>query len=107
MWRSRSARCACFSTPGRFFRPPGNLCHLTTVIWGLFRPMMICAECGRCGRRSILSQRSDTHEPQLTSAPAEPVTLRCDLCGSRRVQVVEFDSPYLAMAFVAKRGSGR
>ncbi|MET3352797.1 hypothetical protein V5F34_20760 [Xanthobacter autotrophicus] len=69
--------------------------------------MMICAECGRCGRRSILSQRSDTHEPQLTSAPAEPVTLRCDLCGSRRVQVVEFDSPYLAMAFVAKRGSGR
>lgn len=70
--------------------------------------MMICAECGRCGRRSILSQRPDTSETQLTSSePAEPVTLRCDLCGSRRVQVVEFDSPYLAMAFIAKRGSGR
>ena len=69
---------------------------------------MICAECGRCGRRSILSQRPDTETPQLASSvPAEPVALRCDLCGSRRVQVVQFDSPYLAMAFIAKRGSGQ
>lgn len=70
---------------------------------------MICAECGRCGRRSILSSHapealltaSDADEPEL------PARLRCDLCGSRRVQVVRFSSPFAAVSFVTGRGSGR
>lgn len=74
---------------------------------------MICAECARCGRRSILSPRTAgaiDHAFEGAAAaevPPEPVSLRCDLCGSRRVSVVHFAAPVEAIAFVAKRGSGR
>ncbi|MFG1300178.1 hypothetical protein V5F49_10335 [Xanthobacter sp. V3C-3] len=69
---------------------------------------MICAECGRCGRRSLLSDRQAPAPRTLLPGPGEDTPrLRCDLCGSRRVRVVEFDSPFAAVSFVTGRGSGR
>lgn len=75
---------------------------------------MICAECARCGRRSILSSRAagtigrafEEAEGDPLPAHAAPLRLRCDLCGSRRVTVVRFSAPFEAIAFVAGRGSG-
>ncbi|MFG1346347.1 hypothetical protein V5F59_15745 [Xanthobacter autotrophicus DSM 431] len=74
---------------------------------------MICAECGRCGRRSILSAKpsvalAETVPPTANAVADEPPPrLRCDLCGSRRVRVVRFASVFDAISFVAGRGSGR
>jgi len=45
-----------------------------------------------------------------TSLPGpgeEPARLRCDLCGSRRVRVVRFESAFAAVAFVTGRNAGR
>ncbi|MFS8038183.1 hypothetical protein ACI7BZ_14705 [Xanthobacter sp. AM11] len=75
--------------------------------------MLLCAECARCGQRSILSGHTAGDRPRLaegetqTQEPAAPASLRCDMCGSRRVRVVEIATPFDAIAFVAKRGSGQ
>lgn len=72
---------------------------------------MLCAECPRCRRRSIIGmekphlqlEESAPHQ----SAPAEeaspPTRLRCDLCGSRAVRIVSFASPIEALRFTTAR----
>lgn len=89
---------------------------------------MICAQCDRCGRRSILSPMDPHAEPPAdgafaAAAPAiagpgnagggdavsgeAPLRARCDLCGSRNVRVVRLASMFEAVAFVNGRLSGR
>lgn len=64
---------------------------------------MICAECPRCRRRSILGKPSAeiTHEPE--PAPAPTSRLRCDVCGSKDVRIITFASPVEAVRFVNQR----
>lgn len=64
-------------------------------------PSMLCAECMRCGRRSILGRAL----PEIAE-PATPSSgrLRCDMCGGRRVRVVQTDNPMQLVAFIAGRG---
>ncbi len=63
---------------------------------------MLCAECLRCGRRSILgapaAALAETPDPAIPSP-----RLRCDLCGGRRVRVVRPAGPMELIAFVAGR----
>lgn len=40
-------------------------------------------------------------------ADEAPPRLRCDLCGSRRVHLVQFGSAFEAVSFVTGRGRGR
>lgn len=65
---------------------------------------MLCAECSRCRRRSIVGANRQTltaeTEPELATT-----RLRCDLCGSRDVRLVRFQSPIEALRFTtAKAG---
>lgn len=65
---------------------------------------MICAECDRCHRRSILSPRGEGEDERLkNSTEAAALGLRCDLCGSRRVRLVRVASPFEAVAFINGR----
>lgn len=65
---------------------------------------MICAECDRCHRRSILSPRGEERSSQLEGpADTRGLSLRCDLCGSRRVRLVRVTSPFEAVAFINGR----
>lgn len=71
---------------------------------------MICAECSRCGRRSILSGKTSDAPAALpgdSGTQAAPPRMRCDLCGSRSVRLVQIDGPLQAVAFIAGRGGGR
>lgn len=63
---------------------------------------MLCAECPRCRRRSIIGLNKET--PRLNEAP-DPVAvrLRCDICGSRGVQLVRFRTPIEALHFATRR----
>lgn len=70
---------------------------MTAIIRYMF--LMICAECDRCHRRSILSPRGEEEGKLETAALA----LRCDLCGSRRVRLVRVASPFEAVAFINGR----
>ncbi len=63
---------------------------------------MMCAECLRCGRRSILGR----HAESTIEAPdraARERRLRCDMCGGKRVRVVRTASPAELVAFIAGR----
>ncbi|WP_029348941.1 hypothetical protein [Bosea sp. 117] len=63
-------------------------------------PPTLCAECLRCGQRSILGRAL----PQLAGgAMPEGGRLRCDLCGGRRVRLVPARGPAEIIAFVARR----
>lgn len=62
---------------------------------------MLCAECLRCGRRSILG-KAETVALEREAPPAGS-RLRCDMCGGRRVRVVRTESPTALVAFVAGR----
>lgn len=64
---------------------------------------MICAECPRCRRRSILGKPSAelTMEPDAEPSPAS--RLRCDVCGSKDVRIITFTSPIEAVRFVNQR----
>lgn len=66
---------------------------------------MLCAECLRCGRRSILGRGADAGALALPdpAAPGKAERLRCDMCGGRRVRVVKTASPAELVAFVAGR----
>ena len=62
---------------------------------------MICAHCQRCGKRSALGQgASGTLAP-----PKEEATfsLRCDMCGCRRVRLFEAQGPAEMLAFLTGR----
>lgn len=63
---------------------------------------MFCAECLRCGRRSIIG-RVNTLADERDSAAAPAGRLRCDMCGGRRVRLVRTESPAALVAFVAGR----
>jgi hypothetical protein len=67
---------------------------------------MICAECPRCRRRSIISSESPRFQPSETADErvAQPISLRCDLCGSKKVRIYNFTSPIEAVRFMANRG---
>ncbi|MFG1222183.1 hypothetical protein V5F63_19455 [Xanthobacter autotrophicus DSM 597] len=64
---------------------------------------MICAECDRCHRRSILSARGDEDGRLEDTSEMRANSLRCDLCGSRRVRLVRVASPFEAVAFINGR----
>ena len=64
---------------------------------------MICAECDRCHRRSILSGRGEDEDRLGDSGQTASLRLRCDLCGSRRVRLVRVASPFEAVAFINGR----
>ncbi len=68
---------------------------------------MLCAECPRCRRRSILGKPSAelTHEPapEPAAAPATGARLRCDFCGSKDVRIITFASPIEAVRFANQR----
>lgn len=69
---------------------------------------MLCAECDRCRRRSILSPKESQAGSPLVAGPgADAARLRCDLCGSRRVRLVRFASMFEAVGFVTGRLSGK
>ena len=74
---------------------------MTAIIRYMFA--MICAECDRCHRRSILSPRGEEQGQLENSSEAAPLALRCDLCGSRRVRLVRVASPFEAVAFINGR----
>ncbi|MFG1422279.1 hypothetical protein [Roseixanthobacter liquoris] len=67
---------------------------------------MICAECPRCRRRSIISSESPRLQPSEAEQEgvAQSVNLRCDLCGSKKVRIYNFTSPIEAVRFMANRG---
>lgn len=67
---------------------------------------MLCAECSRCRRKSILGLApADVYLP----APHDPggaaagARVRCDLCGSKDVKLIRVASPAEAVAFVTSR----
>lgn len=72
---------------------------------------MLCAECPRCRRRSIIGMAKP--DLQIEAAPRETAEgegvstassrLRCDLCGSRAVRIVSFASPIEALRFATAR----
>lgn len=64
---------------------------------------MICAVCDRCHRRSILSPRGEEGERIDETTKSKGMSLRCDLCGSRRVRLVRVASPFEAVAFINGR----
>lgn len=65
---------------------------------------MLCAECLRCGRRSIISREATPviASPEPAAEPAEK--LRCDMCGGHRIRLVRTESPASLVAFIAGRG---
>ncbi|HQS11343.1 MAG TPA: hypothetical protein PLK13_21200, partial [Xanthobacteraceae bacterium] len=67
---------------------------------------MICAECPRCRRRSIISSEMPRLQPSETEddKALPPISLRCDLCGSKKVRIYNFTSPIEAVRFMANRG---
>lgn len=69
---------------------------------------MLCAECPRCRRRSIIGMAKP--DPYLEDASATPkegastgARLRCDLCGNRAVRILSFTSPIEALRFTTGR----
>ncbi|WP_348838616.1 hypothetical protein [Xanthobacter sp. KR7-65] len=52
-----------------------------------------------------MTERPAVDRPVLAGPEGEGVRLRCDLCGSRRVSVRNFESLFEAVAFVNGRGS--
>jgi hypothetical protein len=74
---------------------------VTAIIPYLF--LMICAECDRCHRRSILSPRGEEEGRLQDSNETGRLALRCDLCGSRRARLVRVASPFEAVAFINGR----
>ncbi len=71
---------------------------------------MLCAECPRCRRRSIIGMAKPDPYIEDTSAAAgekegaQPgARLRCDVCGSRAVRIVSFSSPIEALRFTTAR----
>lgn len=64
---------------------------------------MLCAECPRCRRRSIIGMNRNHLAPE-----AEPELpqgrLRCDLCGCRQVRLVRLQSPIEALRFTNAKG---
>lgn len=67
---------------------------------------MLCAECSRCRRKSILGLApADVHlpTPDTPTAAERGARLRCDLCGSKDVKLVRVASPAEAVAFVTSR----
>ena len=62
---------------------------------------MLCAECSRCRRRSIIGANRNQTLPE-GDEPAE-LRLRCDLCGSRQVRIVRVGSPIEALRFTTGR----
>lgn len=64
---------------------------------------MLCAECSRCRRRSALGAGISRLSDRDAEEAPPPLTLRCDLCGSKRVRVVRVESPADLVAFLAQR----
>lgn len=64
---------------------------------------MLCAECPRCRRRSIIGVNKDRLPLDDGSDPAA-VKLRCDICGSKSVRVLRFRSAIEAMRYANGRG---
>ncbi|MGU3493857.1 hypothetical protein ACLBXM_07435 [Xanthobacteraceae bacterium A53D] len=65
---------------------------------------MLCAECPRCHRRSILGKPSADITAQGPEEPPANAKLRCDFCGSKNVKLIRFDSPMEALRFANTRG---
>ncbi|GGF73993.1 hypothetical protein GCM10007301_37250 [Azorhizobium oxalatiphilum] len=66
---------------------------------------MLCAECPRCHRRSILGKPSADITDQTAPEPPAGAKLRCDFCGSKNVKLIRFDSPMEALRFANTRGT--
>ncbi|QJP12248.1 hypothetical protein G3545_00380 [Starkeya sp. ORNL1] len=64
---------------------------------------MLCAECLRCGRRSIIGRGNTLADEREQPTPAPAERLRCDMCGGRRVRLVRTESPTAMIAFIAGR----
>ncbi|QTL05421.1 hypothetical protein J5J86_09110 [Aquabacter sp. L1I39] len=67
---------------------------------------MLCAECSRCRRKSIIGLApADVYLPRPADAAgaAQGARLRCDLCGSKDVKLIRVASPAEAVAFVTSR----
>lgn len=64
---------------------------------------MLCAECLRCGRRSILGRLNALADERDQPAPVPAGRLRCDMCGGRRVRLVRTENPAALVAFIAGR----
>jgi hypothetical protein len=64
---------------------------------------MLCAECLRCGRRSILGRTNALADEREERVPAPAGRLRCDMCGGRRVRLVHTANPAALVAFIAGR----
>ena len=65
---------------------------------------MICAECPRCRRRSILGKPPAEITAEPEPVPAPTAQLRCDVCGSKGVRLITFASPAEAVRFVNQGG---
>lgn len=77
---------------------------------------MLCLECSRCGRRSLVDERLTAKIEEVAKdalalsapgrMPAPPEAgLRCDLCGSHRIYIHNFASRYEALHFAVGKGS--
>lgn len=64
---------------------------------------MLCAECPRCHRRSIIGKPPVAITDQPAPEPPEGAQLRCDICGSKNVRIHRFPSPIEALRFVNQR----
>ncbi len=64
---------------------------------------MLCAECPRCRRRSIIGKPPAAITDAPAPEPPEGARLRCDVCGSKNVRVVRFASPIEALRFANNR----
>ncbi|OYX14592.1 MAG: hypothetical protein B7Z15_03410 [Rhizobiales bacterium 32-66-8] len=67
------------------------------------KTLMLCAECPRCRRRSIvgLGKQHLTDEPPLPET--DTAKLRCDICGSKDVKLHRFVSSIEALRFTNSR----
>ena len=68
---------------------------------------MYCAECSRCGSRTLLEDEAVAHKQTTAKAGAEQQAerpqLRCDMCGSKNVKLTYFDSRYEALAYTLRQ----
>ncbi len=68
---------------------------------------MYCAECSRCGSRTLLEDEAVTLKQAMPETPddlqATPAQLRCDMCGSKKVKLTYFDSRYEALAYTLRQ----
>ncbi|MGQ3671237.1 hypothetical protein ACT6QG_02445 [Xanthobacter sp. TB0136] len=68
---------------------------------------MYCAECSRCGQRTLLEDEAIVQNPPgPAEGPAEAQVaprLRCDMCGSRNVKLKHFDSRYEALSYTLQK----